>query len=55
MGGQVGDTGEMSSPKGKVTIVNTVRSPSDMVLHHGRVVVSISLATILPPIFFKLL
>jgi alanyl-tRNA synthetase len=38
MGGQVGDTGEISSRKGKVTIVNTVRSPSDMVLHHGRVI-----------------
>ncbi|TET44281.1 MAG: alanine--tRNA ligase [Dehalococcoidia bacterium] len=38
MGGQVGDTGEISSLKGKVAIVNTVRSPSDVVLHQGRVI-----------------
>ena len=38
MGGQVGDTGEVSSPKGKVAIANTVRSPSDVVLHQGRVI-----------------
>jgi alanyl-tRNA synthetase len=38
MGGQVGDTGEMSSPKGKVAIVDTVRGRSDMVLHQGKVI-----------------
>jgi len=38
MGGQVGDTGEISGPKGKVAIANTVRSSSDITLHQGRVV-----------------
>ncbi len=38
MGGQVGDTGEISSPKGKVAIANTVRGPSDMMVHQGRVI-----------------
>jgi len=38
MGGQVGDTGEISSPKGKVAIVDAVRGPSDMVLHQGKVI-----------------
>jgi len=38
MGGQVGDTGEISSQKGKVAIVNTIRSPSDVIVHQGEVV-----------------
>jgi len=37
MGGQVGDTGEISSQKGKVAITNTLRSPSDVIIHHGKV------------------
>lgn len=37
MGGQVGDTGEISSQKGKVAITNTFRSPSDVIIHHGKV------------------
>jgi alanyl-tRNA synthetase len=36
MGGQVGDTGEISSQKGKVAITNTLRSPSG-IIHHGKV------------------
>jgi len=38
MGGQVGDTGEISSQKGKVAIVNTIRTPSDLIVHQGKVV-----------------
>jgi alanyl-tRNA synthetase len=38
MGGQVGDTGEISSQKGKVAIVNTIRMPSDLIVHQGKVV-----------------
>jgi len=38
MGGQVGDTGEISSGKGKVIITNTVREPSDVIVHRGTVV-----------------
>ncbi len=38
MGGQVGDTGEISSQKGKVAIVNTIRTPSDVIVHQGEVV-----------------
>jgi alanyl-tRNA synthetase len=38
MGGQVGDTGEISSQKGKVTITNAIRTPSDVIIHHGKVV-----------------
>jgi len=37
MGGQVGDTGKISSQKGKVAITNTLRSPSDVIIHHGKV------------------
>ena len=37
MGGQVGDTGKISSQKGEVAITNTVRSPSDVIIHHGKV------------------
>jgi len=38
MGGQVGDTGEISSQKGKVVIINTIRTPSDVIIHRGKVV-----------------
>jgi alanyl-tRNA synthetase len=38
MGGQVGDSGEISSQKGKVAIVNTIRTPSDVIVHQGKVV-----------------
>jgi alanyl-tRNA synthetase len=38
MGGQVGDTGEISGPKGKVAIANTIRSPSDVIVHQGKVI-----------------
>ena len=38
MGGQVGDTGEISSQKGKVTIVNAIRTPSAVIIHQGKVV-----------------
>lgn len=38
MGGQVGDVGEISSSKGKVAVTNTVRTPSDVIVHHGKVV-----------------
>jgi alanyl-tRNA synthetase len=38
MGGQVGDTGEINSPKGKVAITNAIRTPSDVIVHQGKVV-----------------
>jgi len=38
MGGQVGDSGEISSQKGKVAITNTLRTPSDVIIHRGKVV-----------------
>ncbi|MCD6390617.1 MAG: alanine--tRNA ligase [Dehalococcoidia bacterium] len=38
MGGQVGDTGEISSQNGKVTITNAIRAPSDVIVHQGKVV-----------------
>jgi alanyl-tRNA synthetase len=37
MGGQVGDTGKISSQEGEVAITNTLRSPSDVIIHHGKV------------------
>lgn len=37
MGGQVGDTGKISSQEGEVAITNTIRSPSDVIIHHGKV------------------
>jgi alanyl-tRNA synthetase len=37
MGGQVGDTGKISSQKGEVAITNTLRGPSDVIIHHGKV------------------
>jgi len=38
MGGQVGDSGEISSRKGKVAVTNTLRIPSDTIIHSGKVV-----------------
>jgi len=38
MGGQVGDTGRISSRKGGVAITSTTRSPSDVIIHHGKVI-----------------
>jgi alanyl-tRNA synthetase len=38
MGGQVGDTGQISGPKGKIVVVNTARSPSGVVIHMGEVI-----------------
>ena len=38
MGGQVGDTGEISSQKGKVAVTNTLRTPSDVIIHRGKMV-----------------
>jgi alanyl-tRNA synthetase len=38
MGGQVGDSGEIKSQKGKVAITNTLRTPSDVLIHRGKVV-----------------
>jgi len=38
MGGQVGDTGQISSQKGKVAIVNTIRTLSDLIVHQGKVI-----------------
>ena len=38
MGGQVGDTGEISGSKGKVVVTNTIRSPSDVIVHRGKVI-----------------
>ena len=38
MGGQVGDTGEISSQKGKVAVTNTFRGSPDIMVHRGKVV-----------------
>ena len=38
MGGQVGDTGEISGQKGKVVVTSTFRGSLDMVIHRGKVV-----------------
>jgi alanyl-tRNA synthetase len=38
MGGQVGDSGEINSQKGKVVVINTLRTPSDVIIHRGKVV-----------------
>jgi alanyl-tRNA synthetase len=38
MGGQVGDTGEINSQKGKVVITNTFRGSPDIIIHRGKVV-----------------
>jgi alanyl-tRNA synthetase len=38
MGGQLGDTGEIISDKGKFTVTDTVRIPPDITLHQGKVI-----------------
>jgi alanyl-tRNA synthetase len=38
MGGQVGDSGEIDSQKGKVVVINTIRTPSNMIIHRGKMV-----------------
>ena len=38
MGGQVGDTGEINSQRGKIAITNTLRTLSDVIIHRGKVV-----------------
>lgn len=38
MGGQAGDSGEMSSNKAKVIITDTVRSAGDVIVHRGKVI-----------------
>ena len=38
MGGQVGDTGEINGNEGKIAITNTIRGPSDIVVHQGKVI-----------------
>jgi len=38
MGGQVGDSGEISSPKGKVAVTNAIRTPSDVIIHQGKII-----------------
>ena len=37
MGGQVGDTGEISGAGGKMSVTNTLRGPSDVIVHQGKV------------------
>jgi alanyl-tRNA synthetase len=37
MGGQVGDTGELNSQKGKVVVSSTLRSGPDMIIHRAKV------------------
>jgi alanyl-tRNA synthetase len=37
-GGQVGDTGEIQSQKGKLVVANTIRARSDAIIHQGKVV-----------------
>ncbi|MFP3880026.1 MAG: alanine--tRNA ligase [Dehalococcoidia bacterium] len=38
MGGQVGDTGEITSPKGKVIITDALRTSSNTIIHRGKLV-----------------
>jgi alanyl-tRNA synthetase len=38
MGGQVGDSGEIKSQKGKVAVTNTLKTPSDVIIHRGKVI-----------------
>jgi len=37
MGGQVGDTGEIVSSKGRFLVTSTIRGPQDVVIHQGKV------------------
>ncbi len=38
MGGQVGDSGEISNQKAKIAVTNTIRTSSDVIIHQGKVV-----------------
>jgi len=38
MGGQVGDTGEINSEKGRVVVINTFKGSPDIIIHKGKVV-----------------
>jgi alanyl-tRNA synthetase len=38
MGGQLGDSGEISSQKGTIAVTNTLRTPSDVIIHRGKVI-----------------
>jgi len=38
MGGQVGDSGEIGSQKGKIVVTNSLRTPSAVIIHRGKVV-----------------
>ncbi len=38
MGGQVGDTGEISSTRSKICITDTIKTPFDVIVHQGVVV-----------------
>lgn len=37
MGGQVGDTGEISNSQGKIVVSNTIRGQGDIVIHRGEI------------------
>ncbi len=37
MGGQAGDTGEVFSQSGRFSVTNTIRVPTDIIVHQGRV------------------
>ena len=37
MGGQVGDTGEIRSSTGRFSVTNTIRVPTDIIVHQGRI------------------
>ena len=37
MGGQAGDTGEISSPSGRFSVTDTIRVPPDFIVHQGYV------------------
>jgi alanyl-tRNA synthetase len=38
MGGQVGDSGVIVGPNSKIVVTNTLRTPSDVIIHEGKVV-----------------
>jgi alanyl-tRNA synthetase len=38
MGGQLGDTGEITGHKGKFSVTNTIYGPQDVVFHQGKVI-----------------
>ncbi len=37
MGGQVGDTGEITGSVGRFVVTNTIRGPADIIIHQGKV------------------